>query len=211
MKFNGCGTNTKESMRLRNERNNGRSKHLHCCCSYCVYMADFIMTPDKLAKSGSEHAHQTALFAYTAVAYLHGFDAADEWCKTGVFPKLVEGQPPAVPALQWFHAIHNQGHGDKVRGGMAKAEGVRKGIADCFLPWPILDPHTAYKTIMWCGLYIEMKKPSEQPKSETAKGGVSDEQAKFGKYAKSVGYGFAVCYSWEHAASVLRSYIEWSG
>ena len=35
------------------------------------------MTPEKLAKSGSEHGHQTAFFAYAAVAQLHGFDVAD--------------------------------------------------------------------------------------------------------------------------------------
>jgi hypothetical protein len=181
------------------------------------------MTPDKLAKSGTEHGHQTALFAYVAVAYLHGFEVADEWCKTGKLPKYdtsPEGLPrdmqddeiesfgrvvtwsKAVPALEWFHAIHNQGHGDKVRGANAKAEGVRKGVADTFLPWPVAG---------WHGLYIEMKKPTERPKTDKGKGGVSDEQAQFGEYAKSVGYGFMVCYGWEHAVCTLRSYIEWEG
>ncbi|QIQ66027.1 hypothetical protein PM398_gp40 [Pseudomonas phage Epa40] len=158
------------------------------------------MTPATLAKSGTEHGHQAALFAYCAVAYLHGFDAADEWSNGGTLPKRSPDAPPAVPALQWFHAIHNQGHGDKVRGANAKAEGVRKGVADTFLPWP---------NAGWHGLYIEMKKPTERPKSETAKGGVSDEQRDFGEYAREVGYGWAVCYGWEHAVSCLRSYIEW--
>lgn len=161
------------------------------------------MTPATLAKSGTEHGHQAALFAYCAVAYLHGFDVADEWCKTGVIPQTTPysmHETPTVPALEWFHAIHNQGHGDKVRGANAKAEGVRKGVADTFLPWP---------NGGWHGLYIEMKKPTERPKSETAKGGVSDEQRSFGEYAKRVGYGWAVCYGWEHAVTTLRSYIEW--
>ncbi|MGL4220350.1 MAG: hypothetical protein ACRCSS_06945 [Shewanella sp.] len=74
------------------------------------------MTPATIAKSGTEHAHQTALFAYVAVAYLHGFDVADEWSKTDKLPKRDPDAPPKVPALEWFHAIHNQGHGDKVRG-----------------------------------------------------------------------------------------------
>lgn len=158
------------------------------------------MTPNKLAKSGTEHGEQVALFAYVAVAYLHGFDVADEWCKTGKLPQRDPDAPPKVPALEWFHAIHNQGHGDKVRGANAKAEGVRKGVADTFLPWPVAG---------WHGLYIEMKKVSERPKSETAKGGVSDEQAAFGDYVRRVGYGFMVCYGWEHAVTTLRSYIEW--
>ncbi|WCF59073.1 endonuclease [Pseudomonas phage UF_RH5] len=164
------------------------------------------MTPATLAKSGTEHAHQTALFAYAAVAYLHGFDVADEWCKTGKLPKRDPDAPPKVPALEWFHAIPNGGsRGDddksrKIRGAQLKAEGVRQGVADTFLPWPSGD---------WHGLYIEMKKPTERPKSETAKGGVSDEQRRFGEYAKRVGYGWVVCYDWEQAASYLRSYIEW--
>ena len=167
------------------------------------------MTPDKLAKSGTEHGHQAALFAYCAVAYLHGFDVADEWCKTGVIPQTTPYsmyETPTVPALEWFHAIPNGGsRGDdaksrKIRGAQLKAEGVRQGVADCFLPWPSGE---------WHGLYIEMKKPTERPKSETAKGGVSDEQRRFGEYAKRVGYGWAVCYDWEQAASYLRSYIEW--
>ena len=164
------------------------------------------MTPATLAKSGTEHAHQTALFAYAAVAYLHGFDVADEWSKTGKLPKRNPDAPPKVPALEWFHAIPNGGsRGDdaksrKIRGAQLKAEGVRQGVADTFLPWPSGE---------WHGLYIEMKKPSERPKSETAKGGVSDEQRRFGEYAKRVGYGWVVCYDWEQAASYLRSYIEW--
>lgn len=165
------------------------------------------MTPDKLAKSGTEHGHQTALFAYVAVAYRHGFDIADAWCRSGPgafknSPRANDPQGVEVPALEWFHAIHNQGHGDKVRGANAKAEGVRKGVADTFLPYPVGG---------WHGLYIEMKKPTERPKREGSKGGVSDEQAQFGEYAKNVGYGFMVCYGWEHAVSTLRSYIEYKG
>ncbi len=38
-----------------------------------------MMNPETLAKSGTEHAHQTALFAWCAVARLYGFDVADDW------------------------------------------------------------------------------------------------------------------------------------
>lgn len=178
------------------------------------------MTPDQIAKSGSEHGHQSALFAYCAVARIHGFDAADAWAAGDKLPAPNPDEGDKVPALEWFHAIHNQGHGDKVRGGMAKAEGVRKGIADTFLPWPAIretyevrladDLQPAHKRIVvWSGLYIEMKKPSEKPKSDKAKGGVSTEQSAFGAYCNTVGYGWIVCYSWREAADVLRRYIEW--
>lgn len=160
------------------------------------------MNPETLAKSGTEHAHQTALFAYTAVAHLHGWAAADLWANGGALPLRAPTAAPAVPALAWFHAVHNQGHGDRIRGAIAKAEGVRRGVPDTFLPWP---------NAGWHGLYIEMKKPAEKPKSSTAKGGVSDEQGAFGAYALRVGYGWAVCYSWREAADTLRAYIEWNG
>jgi hypothetical protein len=169
------------------------------------------MTPATLAKSDTEHAHQVALFAYCAVAMRHGFDIADDWCEKGDgvlrrsntdFSKL------AVPALEWFHAIPNGGsRGDNaksraIRGGQLKAEGVRQGVADCFLPYPIGQ---------WHGLYIEMKKPSQRPKKTTSKGGMSDNQIKFKEYVKSLDYGFMTCYSWQHAVTTLRSYIEWKG
>ncbi|UYA98920.1 hypothetical protein IVIADoCa8_39 [Xanthomonas phage vB_Xar_IVIA-DoCa8] len=196
------------------------------------------MTPNKLAKE-SEHSQQVALFAYVAVARIYGFDIADEWCKTGKLPKYdvsPEGLPrdmqddeierfgrvvtwsKAVPALEWFHAIPNGGsRGDdeksrKIRGGQMKAEGVRQGVADTFLPWPVYEQSptdSQQMVVKWCGLYIEMKKPSLRPKSETAKGGASDEQIAFGQYAQRVGYGWAVCYDWEQAVCYLRSYIEW--
>lgn len=172
------------------------------------------MTPDQLAKSGSEHGHQVALFAWCAVARLHGFDVADDWAAGMGIEAAKSGRTNAqpVPALEWFHAIHNQGHGDKVRGANAKAEGVRKGIADTFLPYPVYEQCPSDSQLMivkWCGLYIEMKKPSEKPKREGSKGGVSDEQSAFGAWCNCNSYGWVVCYSWREAADMLRRYIEW--
>lgn len=166
------------------------------------------MTPDQLAKPGTEHSHQVALFAYTAVAHLHGFDIADEWSKKGnavLLGRTVPNVTKAVPALEWFHAVPNGGsRGDdeksrKIRGANLKAEGVRQGVADTFLPYPAGG---------WHGLYIEMKKPTERPKREGSKGGLSDEQIAFREYAQRNGYGWAVCYDWREAATLLRTYIE---
>lgn len=168
------------------------------------------MRPDQLAKSGTEHGHQVALFAFVNVAKWHGFDAAEAWAAGADLPPMPEA--PEVPALAWFHAIHNQGHGDKVRGALAKAEGVRKGVADTFLPWPVYEQCPSDSQVMmmkWAGLYIEMKKPSERPVSFKSKGGLSDEQIEFKEYALNVGYGWCVCYSWSEAAKTLRQYIEW--
>jgi len=162
------------------------------------------MTPDKLAKSGTEHAHQVALFAYAAVARMHGFHIADKWAESKLLQHLVSFEVK-VPALEWLHAIPNGGsRGDsvksrKIHGAQLKAEGVRRGVPDIFLPWP---------NCGYSGLYIEMKKPSVKPKRESSKGGLSKEQIKFKNYALGVGFGFIVCYSWKEAAKALQGYIE---
>ena len=138
------------------------------------------MTPEDLAKSGSEAAEQTALFCWAALN-------ANLW-----------------PELRWFHAVANGGsRGDSkrsamIRGGQLKAQGVKAGVSDTFLP---------VKRGQWSGLYIEMKKQSERPKRE-GKGGVSDEQAAFGLFVQSQGFGFVVCYGWKEASEVLTKYLQ---
>lgn len=174
------------------------------------------MTPNQLAKSGSEHGEQVALFAWAAVARMYGFEAADLYAQgvpVGAFKdSMFECKP--VPALEWLHAIPNGGsRGDDaksraIRGGALKAEGVRTGIADIFLPAP---RQSKLLGLSYSGLYIEMKKPDLKPKKAESKGGLSDEQIAFRDYALSVGYGWKVCYTWREAADTLRSYIEWKG
>lgn len=170
------------------------------------------MTPNQLAKSGTEHGTQAAFFAWCAVAHLHGFKLAWAWAEKGqaaLLGRTVPNVTNAVPALEWMHAIPNGGsRGDDeksraIRGGALKAEGVRTGVADVFLPWPI-----CHEGVTYCGLYIEFKKPDLQPKREGTKGGCSDEQIAFGNYARNVGYGWMVCYTWEQAAKVVQQYIE---
>ena len=74
------------------------------------------MTPGQLAKSDSEAAHQTALFAWAAL------------------------QVKRWPELRWLHHIPNGGsRGDDaksraIRGGQLKAQGVRTGVSDVSLP-----------------------------------------------------------------------------
>ena len=60
------------------------------------------MNPSQIAKSGTEHAIQSAFFA---------------WCALN---------QTKYPMLKWFHAIPNGGLRDKVTAGKLKAEGVKK-------------------------------------------------------------------------------------
>lgn len=68
------------------------------------------MKPEDLAKAGTEHAHQTALF-----------------CK--VSQNLEE-----FPQLKWFFAVPNGGERNLIVASRLKAEGVKSGVSDLMLP-----------------------------------------------------------------------------
>lgn len=91
------------------------------------------MTPEQLARNGSEDAHQMALFAWAAL------------------------QTNKYPMLRWLHSIPNGGLRSARTGAKMKATGARKGIWDICLPVPV---HRTVnnKEMIRTGLYIEMKK-----------------------------------------------------
>lgn len=167
------------------------------------------MTPKQLIKKNSEHEHQVAFFAYCAIAKRYGWQIADKWAKIGAAGlSAPEHEYVPVPALEWIHAIPNGGaRGDseksrRIRGGALKAEGVRDGVSDIFLPYP---------NAGWHGLYIEMKRPGVKPKSKKAKkGGMSNRQLAFKEYVVKLNYGFMCCYSWREAANIVKEYIEYT-
>lgn len=72
-----------------------------------------MLTPEQLAKSGSEHAHQVALFQWIAL-------------EGGV----------QYPELKWLFAIPNGGDRRPSVAAAMKAEGVKPGVPDLCLPLP---------------------------------------------------------------------------
>lgn len=68
------------------------------------------MTPEQLAKSGSERAEQTALFAWAAI------------------------EARQAPELKLMFAIPNGGERNIIVATQMKAEGVRRGVPDILLP-----------------------------------------------------------------------------
>lgn len=136
------------------------------------------MTPEQLAKSGTEHGEQSALFC---------------WCNL----PTVRAQYPEL-ATPLFFAIPNGGsRGDTqfsamIVGGKLKAEGVKAGVSDCFLAVPRGGYH---------GLFIEMKRRGK------IKGATKD-QKEFGAMVQKNGYGFIVCDSWQMARDILIQYME---
>jgi hypothetical protein len=165
-----------------------------------------MITPEKLAANGSEHGHQAAFFAWCAVAKVQGATVADMWAKGMLNGRnFIATVSSPLPCLEWIHAIPNGGSrgGDAksraIAGGRLKAEGVKPGIADIFLPWPKGVFH---------GLYIELKKPDLKPVRAGSLGGRSLEQIDFADWCRKSGYGHATCYGWQEAVEVLKSYLS---
>lgn len=169
-----------------------------------------------VGEADSESAHQCALFKYVSIVHNRGWEIADRWSETGDLQGAIAvlGEGYRVDALEWFHSIPNGGsRGDTkkarmIRGATMKAEGVRAGVSDTFLPWPLYIGRDKYgDTTYLHGLYIEMKKPSVKPKTARGKGGMSEDQIAYKAYCLKNGYGFMQCYSWREAVDTLRDYI----
>lgn len=161
------------------------------------------MTPWELAKPGTEHAHQRALFAWASQAAMNGFafaweeDAYDVRTRQHVAQRVWVNP---VEKLTRLFAIHNQGHGDAVRGARAKAEGVKAGVPDIMLPVQMYLNGLGITG----GLFIELKRPKQVKRQGIA----SDKQHEWLAYLNDEGYIAVVCYGWEHAAQTIQHYME---
>lgn len=159
------------------------------------------MKPEKLAESGTESGHQRALFARVAQDLWQLHCQTCDCTPAGAHGALWDGvDRKRLAPLKWLHAIPNGGsRGDSarsqaIRGAALKAEGVKAGIPDVFLPFPGADARGG----IICGIYIEMKKPGGKP---------SKEQLEFRDYALGVGYQWKLCDNWEAAYAVLIEYL----
>lgn len=148
------------------------------------------MTPEQLAASGSEHANQRALFA-----------RINKYIRENPNSSIIE-------KLRWVHAIPNGGERHPAVAAKMKAEGVKTGVADIFIPVPraVDNPQNkiTLRGLYYHGLYIEMKKPERRNHKD---GGLSDEQVEFRKFVVSQGYAYCVCYTWEEAFAAILQYL----
>lgn len=131
----------------------------------------------------TEHEHQRELFSWTAAVSRYGLEQSILWVMSE--PRTIKRDKGwwkgracgnGDTRLAWLHSIPNGGSrggnkGQRQReGARMKAEGVKRGVADIFLPLPCGTYH---------GLYLELK---------TFKGRLSQEQREFGEYVAEVGY-----------------------
>jgi hypothetical protein len=174
------------------------------------------------AKTRSERAEQTALFMWANMARLFGPNIANDphsYTVAGFAKTQFEGKgglgyirySEPLHELKWLHAVHNQGHGDAIRGAQAKAEGVKAGVADIFLPVPRYTgliasrligqpPYAVTETAeAFCGLYIELKKKdSGKPHAE---------QLEFQADMRLAGYKCEIIHGWELARDEILRYL----
>lgn len=136
-----------------------------------------VIKPEDLAASGSEDGHQMAVFCW----------AADNVIK--------------YPVLKWLHSIPNGGSRHIAEASKMVGAGLRSGIWDIFLPYPV---QTNWAK-QYAGLYIEMKEENKRTKKD---GGLTKEQIEFGHFIEHFGYYCKVCYDWQEARDCLIAYIE---
>jgi hypothetical protein len=143
------------------------------------------MKAEDLAKSGTESGHQRAVFCWA------------------------QQNEDKYPELKWLHAIPNGGsRGDDersraIRGANLKAEGVKAGVPDIFLPVPRYKQSEADSQVMqieYCGLYIEMKKPGVNKASK--------EQLEFKEFIQKNRYGWILCDNWITAVANIEAYLK---
>lgn len=130
------------------------------------------MKPEDIAKAGTEHAHQVALFC--------AISQPDIQAK--------------YPELMLAFAIPNGGKRDARTAAMLKAEGVKAGVWDVFLPVP------AINSANWKfhGLWLEMKvKPNR----------LTPEQTDFYHAMQPYNFDWLVAYTWQEAFNKMLAYL----
>lgn len=113
-----------------------------------------------------------------------------QWAAWMVFRSGRGEVEPAWADCEWLFSIPNGGDRDKIVAGRMKAEGVKSGVSDLFLPVARGGFH---------GLWIEMKRFDG--------GTLSDTQGKFLNFVKTKGYAQSLCYGVEQAISTLKWYM----
>ena len=93
------------------------------------------------------------------------------------------------PCLEWLFHIPNGGTRHPAEAMQLKRMGVKSGVPDLFLPYPVGGYH---------GLWVEMKSAVGRP---------SETQKKWMEYLSSQGYKVVMCRGGQSAINEIRRYI----
>jgi hypothetical protein len=132
-------------------------------------------------KPRTEHEEQSAVIAWALLAE--------------------ETQPDPVKklALHFLHAIPNGFYRGFAARRKAKAEGVKAGILDLFLPAPEMKANPRTGKANYFGLYVEMKRRGEK---------LREGQVAFMDYLDAVRYRNLLCFTWQCAARAIVAHLD---
>lgn len=125
-----------------------------------------MISPEQLAASGTEHGAQAAIFC---------------WANQNL---------DKYPQLKYLFAVPNGFYGSAAQKGKMKAEGLKLGVPDIWLPY--------YKRT-YSGLIIELKVKKNVP---------TQDQLDWLAFLKQQGYQCWVCYGWQEARDKIVEYLE---
>ena len=111
---------------------------------------------------------------------------------------MVQFQPDKYWMLKYLYAVPNGGDRHRAVAAKLKAEGVKPGVPDLWLPYPRYSKSTKE---FYHALIIEMK-------SKDTKGRVSKDQKEWIEYLTGQGYKVEVCWSADEATKVLEDYLS---
>lgn len=112
----------------------------------------------------------------------HEQQALIQWCAVKGFP------------YNRIFAIPNGSNKSPASAARHQREGLRAGVPDLFLPYPIAD---------YSGLFIEMKRATG--------GKVSKEQLEELNKLRDSGYSAVVCFGLDEAMTAMRRYVDDEG
>lgn len=160
-------------------------------------------TPWEAAGVNLEHSHQVALFRWASMAENFGLAAAEDPLSYSLPGRALSYAKEAdkIPELHWLHAIKNQGHGDAIRGNRSRAEGVKAGVLDVFLPVP---KFLSASTMLKAGWMGELKRPKGQRNAEGKTSAIQEEWITY----LSKSYSVSVCVGWEAMRFAILDYLE---
>lgn len=152
-----------------------------------------IITPEYLARSGTEDGEQSALFCFAGMV-------ARGQMTHGQYPAAVLGH--CNPDYRWslLYAIPNGGKRSAATAGRLKATGVKAGFPDVGLPVALGGFH---------GLFIELKRKQTMGKRGRLIGGGSTQAVQETWHIKlqNEGYRVVTCHGWEVAAVAISHYL----
>lgn len=111
--------------------------------------------------------------------------------------KNIKSYENTYPELRLLFAIPNGGKRSPQYGAMMKAQGLKSGVPDCFLPVPKQIDNDG--TSFYNGLFIEMK---------VGKNKLSENQEWWRRELHIQGYLVKVCYSEVQALGCILEYVK---